>query len=120
MGYIGYVTMTNIIRYLKYVSLVIVFFGIFVPLTLAEEAPDLDNLTGGMSSDGSTILSELVFWFVSISLAVCVILAVWGVASSDSEKTKNGTKGTLFVIAVVVLYYVGQFAIIYLKERYGA
>ena len=75
MGYIGYITMTKIIRYLKCVSLVIVFFGIFVPLTLAddtEEALDLDGLTGGMSSDGSAILSELLFWFVTIALAVCV------------------------------------------------
>lgn len=114
--------MTKTIRCLNYVSLVIVFFGIFVPLTLAdktEKAPDLDGLTGGMSSDGSTIISELVFWIVGISLAVSVILAVWGVMTSDSDKTKNGTKGTLFIIAVVVLYYVGQFAIIFLKARYG-
>ena len=112
--------MTNLKRYLSYVSLVIVFFGIFVPLTLAEDAPDLDGLTGGMSSDGSTLISELVFWIVGISLAVSVILAVWGVITSDSDKTKNGTKGTLFIVAVVVLYYVGQFAIIYIKARYGA
>lgn len=112
--------MTKIIRYLKCVSLVIVFFGIFVPLTLAEDAPDLDGLTGGMSSDGSAILSELMFWFVTIALAVCVITAAWGVMTSDSDKTKNGTKGTLFIIAVVVLFYMGQFAIIYLTERYGA
>jgi lipopolysaccharide export LptBFGC system permease protein LptF len=112
--------MTKIIRYLKYVSLVIVFFGIFVPLTLAEEAPDLDGLTGGMSSDGSAILSELLFWFVTIALAVCVIIAAWGVISSNPDNTKNGIKGILFIICVVVLYYVGQFAIIYLKARYGA
>lgn len=120
MGSIGYITMTNIIGYLKYVSLVIVFFGIFVPLTLADEAPKLDKLTGGMSSDGATLLSEIVFWIVGISLAVCVIMAAWGVMTSDSDKTKHGTKGTLFIIAIVVLYYTGQFAIIYLKARYGA
>lgn len=120
MGYIGYVIMTKIIRYLKYVSLVIVFFGIFMPLTLAEEAPDLDGLTGGMSSDGSVLLAEIVFWVVGIALAVCVIIAAMGVTSSDSDKTKNGTKGTLFIIAVVILYYVGGFAIVYLKARYGA
>ena len=120
MGSIGYVTMTKIIRCLNYVSLVMVFFGIFVPLTLAEDAPDLDGLTGGMSSDGSILLTEIVFWFVGIALAVCVIIAAWGIASSDSDKTKNGTKGTLFIIAIVVLYYVGQFAVIYLTARYGA
>jgi len=111
--------MTNLIRYLKYVSLVIVFFGIFVPLTLADTAPDLDNLTGGMSSDGSTILSEIMFWFVAIAFVVCVLIAAMGVMTSDSDKTKNGIKGILFIICVVVLYYVGQFAIIYLKARYG-
>lgn len=120
MGYIGYVTMTNIKRYLSYVSLVIVFFGVFVPLTLAEEAPDLDKLTGGMSSDGSTLISEIVFWLVTITLAVCVLTAAWGIITSDSDKTKNGIKGTLFVVAIVALYYVGQFAVVYLKARYGA
>jgi len=112
--------MTNLKRYLNCVSLVIVFLSIFVPLTLAEEPPDLDSLTGGMSSDGSTILSELMFWFVTIALAVCVLTAAWGVISSNADKTMNGIYGILFVICVVVLYYVGQFAIIYLKARYGA
>ena len=112
--------MTNLIRYLKCVSLVIVFLGILVPLTLADKPPDLYGLSGGMSSDASIILSELLFWFVTIALAVCVIIAAWGVISSNSDQTKNGIKGTLFIICVVVLYYVGQFAIIYLKELYGA
>lgn len=110
---------TTISTKVKFIVVLALILSMLPIIQAAEGDPDLDEATGGMSSDATILLSELLFWIVAASLIVCVVLGGIGILSADPDLTKKGIKGFAVIIALVLLYYMSSFIVKYLQTRYG-
>lgn len=114
------ITMTSTIKNGVSIILFLMILLMNTPTTYATDAvASLDEMTGGMTGDGSTLVEEFMFWLVVICFCGCVIITVIGAATSDSDLTKKGVKGIALIILIVILFYAGGSSVEYLKSRYG-
>lgn len=100
----------------KYIFILILLIWIF---PAAADNMTLDGMTGGMSSDAKDLLFEILTWVTAIALIGCAIRAVSGHIRDNPEHAKQGIKGFVYIVAVILLFYAASFAVAYLTNRYG-